>query len=89
MVTEFREIANFKETRQNMWIQACRDPGKDWLQLRYYVTEEDIEMAMRNWHDDWRISVLTQEFPQGTEVDGGSTKTPAGDKVVPKNLKPS
>jgi hypothetical protein len=89
VVTQFREIANFKETRHNMWIQARRDPGKEWLQLRYCVTEEDVEMAMRDWHNDWRIPVLTQEFPKGTEVDAGSTKTPAGDKVVPKNPKPS
>jgi hypothetical protein len=27
--------------------------------------------------------------PKGTEVDAGSTKTPAGDKVVPKKMKPS
>jgi hypothetical protein len=49
-----------------MWIQARRDLGKEWLQLRYCVTEDDIEMAMRDWHDDWRIPVLTQEVPKGT-----------------------
>jgi hypothetical protein len=68
---------------------SAQGSGKEWLQLRYCVTEEDIEMAMRDWHDDWRIPVLTQEVPKGTEVDAGSTKTPAGDKVVPKKMKPS
>jgi hypothetical protein len=52
VVAQFRDIANFKATRHNMWIQARRDPGKEWLQLRYCVTEEDVEMAMRDWHDD-------------------------------------
>jgi hypothetical protein len=73
-----------------MWIQVHRDPGKEWLQLRYCVMEEDIEMAMRYWHDDdWKIPVLTQEVPKGMEVDVGSTKTPAGDKVMPKKTKPT
>jgi hypothetical protein len=26
-------------------------------------------MAMRDWHDDWRVPVLTQEVPKSTEVD--------------------
>jgi hypothetical protein len=46
-------------------------------------------MTMRDWHDDWKILVLTQEVPKGTEVDVGKTKTPAGDKVAPKRSKPT
>jgi hypothetical protein len=56
-----------------MWIQAHRDPHKEWLQPRYCVNEDDIEMAMRDWHDDWRVPVLTQEVPPSTEAD---TTTP-------------
>jgi hypothetical protein len=84
VVAQYREIANFKATKNNMWIQARRDMGKEWLQLRYCVTKEDVEMAMRDWHDDWRISVPTQEVPKGTEVDMGTTKTSIGDTAVPK-----
>jgi hypothetical protein len=69
VVAQYRDIASFRATRHNMWIQVCRDPGKEWLQLRYCITEDDIEMEMRDWHDDWRIPVLTQEVPKGTEVD--------------------
>jgi hypothetical protein len=57
--------------------------------MRYCIMEDDVEMAMRDWPDDWKIPVLDQEVPQGTEVDAGQAKTPAGDKVVPKNLKPT
>jgi hypothetical protein len=46
-------------------------------------------MAMWDWHDDWKISVITREVPTGKEVEAGVSKTPAGDSVVPKNLKPS
>jgi len=38
VVEEHQSIANFKAFRHNMWIQAKRDPKKECLQLRYYVT---------------------------------------------------
>jgi hypothetical protein len=89
VVMQFKNIANFKASRHNMWIQARRDPGKEWLQLIYCVTKEDVEMAMRDWHDDWKNPVLTQEVPKGTEVDAGSTKKGIGYKTVPKKPKPT
>jgi hypothetical protein len=48
VVSQFKYISNFKEIRHNMWIQVCKDPGKEWLKLRYYVIEEDVEMTMRD-----------------------------------------
>jgi hypothetical protein len=33
VVAQCHEIANFKATRHNMCIQACRDPKGEWLQL--------------------------------------------------------
>jgi hypothetical protein len=48
VVLQYREIANFRATRHNMWIQAYMDPRKEWLQLRYCVTEEDIEISTRD-----------------------------------------
>jgi hypothetical protein len=52
-----------------MWIQAWKDPNKQWLQLRYCITEGDIEMAIKDWEDDWRIPVLTQDIPAGAEEE--------------------
>jgi hypothetical protein len=40
-------IAYFKASRHNMWIQAKRDPKKEWLQLRYYVIGEEVQWAMK------------------------------------------
>jgi hypothetical protein len=31
VVMQFRDIANIKVSRHNMWIKAWRDPGKEWL----------------------------------------------------------
>jgi hypothetical protein len=58
-----------------MWIQERRDPRKKWLQLRYCVTKEEVEMSMRYWPNDWKILVLNQEVPKGKVVDVGQTKT--------------
>jgi hypothetical protein len=64
MVAQYQGIANFKVTRHAMWIQAWKDPDNQWLQLCYCIKEEDIEMAIKDWNDDWRIPVLNQEIPQ-------------------------
>jgi hypothetical protein len=47
MVTQFRDIAKFKATKHNMQIQVRRDPGKECLQLRFCVMEEDVEMVTK------------------------------------------
>jgi hypothetical protein len=66
VVAYYRDIANFKATRHAMWIQAWKDPNKQWLQLRYCIMEGDIEMVIRDWEDDWKIPVLTQDIPART-----------------------
>jgi hypothetical protein len=52
-----------------MWIQERKDPNKQWLQLCYGIMEGDIEMAIKDWEDDWRILVLTQYIPARTEEE--------------------
>jgi len=46
VVMQYRDIVNFKETRHTVWIQVRRDPGKEWLQHRYYVKEEYVEIEI-------------------------------------------
>jgi hypothetical protein len=58
-ITQYQGISNFKATRHVIWIQAQKDPENQWLQLRYYIMEADIEMTINDWEDDWRIPVLT------------------------------
>jgi hypothetical protein len=68
-VAYYQNISNFKATRHVMWIQAWKDPNKQWLQLRYCITEGDIEIAIKNWEYDWRIPILTQDIPGGVEEE--------------------
>jgi hypothetical protein len=44
--------------------------------LQYCVEEEDIEMTIKDWQDDWRVPVLNQDMSTDKEVDAGKEKTP-------------
>jgi hypothetical protein len=46
-------------------------------------------MAIKDWQDDWRVPVPTQEMPTDKEVEAGKDQTPFGDKVAPKKPNPS
>jgi hypothetical protein len=68
-----------------MWIQAWKDPDKQWLQMRYCITEGDIDMVIKDWEDEWRIPVLTQDLPERTtEEEAGQGETQASEIQVPK-----
>jgi hypothetical protein len=70
-----------------VWIQSRNDIKNQWLQLWYCVKEEGIEMAIKDWHKDWRIPDLNQEMPVDKEVDAQQEQTPTRDKIVPKKPK--
>jgi hypothetical protein len=46
-----------------------KDPDNQWLQLRYCIKQVDIEMAIKDWEDDWRIPVLIREIPAEIEEE--------------------
>jgi hypothetical protein len=85
---QYQGIAKFKATRHAVWIQAQKYPEKEWLQLWYCVKEEDVEMAIKDWQDDWRVLVLNQEMFVNKEVDAGLEQTLVGDKMMPKKPNP-
>jgi hypothetical protein len=62
-----------------MWIQARNDSDKQWLQMRYCITEGDIDMVISEWAGEWRIPPITQEVPERTaeeEARQGETQPP-------------
>jgi hypothetical protein len=61
VVARYADIATFQATRHTMWIQARKDPDKQWLQMHYCITEGDIDMVISEWADEWRIPTITQE----------------------------
>jgi hypothetical protein len=58
-----------------MWIQVERDPTKEWLQMRYYVTVEELQWAMKDWKDEWQVPL---EQPKDKQI--AKDKQPKKDK---------
>jgi hypothetical protein len=81
IVAYYCDRDNFKATRHVMWIQACKDPNKQWLQLCYYIMKGDIEMAIKDWEDNWRILVLTRDIPIGAEGEEERQEHPHDEEV--------
>jgi hypothetical protein len=46
-----------------MWLQAKRDPTKEWLQLKYCVTMQDIQMEVQEWPEEWRVPTIPKTVP--------------------------
>jgi hypothetical protein len=67
-----------------MWIQVCRDPNKEWLQLQLCINSKEVEWAMKYWQDDWKIPVITKDMPKGKEVEAVSSNTSVEGSVVTK-----
>jgi hypothetical protein len=68
-----------------MWIQERKDLAKQWLQMRYCMTEGDIDMVIKKWDDEWRIPAITQEVPETTiEEEVGQEETWPKEIQVPK-----
>jgi hypothetical protein len=62
-----------------------KDPNKQWLQMRYCITEGDIDMVIKDWEDEWKIPVLTQDLPERTtEEEAGQGETQPQEVPVPK-----
>jgi hypothetical protein len=52
-----------------MWIHAQKDLDNQWIQMHYCIKEANIEMAIKDWDDDWRIRVLDREIPAEMEEE--------------------
>jgi hypothetical protein len=48
VLQETEVIARFKASRNHMWIQAIRDPKKEWIDMQYYITREDIDWIIKD-----------------------------------------
>jgi hypothetical protein len=68
-----------------MWIQAWKDPNKQWLQMRYCITKGEIDMVIKDWEDEWKISVLTRDLlERKVEEEAGKGETQPQEVPMPK-----
>jgi hypothetical protein len=62
-VEEYGHIENFHASHHNMWLWEKKDPIKEWLQLKYCVTMQDIHMEVQEWPDEWKVQDIPREIP--------------------------
>jgi hypothetical protein len=43
VVQEIDGITNFEASKHHMWIQEARDPRKEWIEMQYCVTKEEVD----------------------------------------------
>jgi hypothetical protein len=48
VVQETKGISRFKASRHHMCIQAARDSKKEWLEMKYCVTREEIDWIIKD-----------------------------------------
>jgi hypothetical protein len=72
---ENQGITEFKASRHNMWIKEKRDPMKEWLQLRYCVTTEEVQWAMKDWPEEWKVPIVSKKGSKGKkQAEVGTSK---------------
>jgi hypothetical protein len=57
--------------------------------MQYCVKEEDVDMAIKDWQDDWRVPILIQDIPTDKEADARQENTLIGEKTIPNQPNPS
>jgi hypothetical protein len=60
VVKEHEEIANFKASRHNIWVQAIRYPKKTWLRMHYCITTKEFQWVLAKWHDQWKVMLALE-----------------------------
>jgi hypothetical protein len=71
LVEAYTLIARFQAYRHHIYIQAHKDPREEWVQSKYKITEEDIQLIMQDWEPDWKVPAneTKTEHPDNEEED--------------------
>jgi hypothetical protein len=56
-----------------MWLKSKKNPTKEWLQLKYCVTMQDIHMDVQEWPEEWKVPKIPRETPPVQVQPQGST----------------
>jgi len=74
LVEGYTPIAKFWIDHHHIYIQSKKDLREEWVQTKYKIIEEDIQLIMEDWELDW--NVLTNETytnqPDNEEEDQGN-----------------
>jgi hypothetical protein len=54
--------AQFWEEQHHIYVQEKKDPREEWVQMKYKITKEDIQLIMQDWDLDWKVPGIEQRW---------------------------
>jgi hypothetical protein len=54
-VETYKDITHFKVGMHHMYVQAKKDPTRQWFPTSYRLTIEDVCLIVNDWEDGWKI----------------------------------
>jgi hypothetical protein len=57
-----------------MWIQAIRDPKKNWLEMRYCASREEVNWIVKYWPIQWEVPTTKKGAKPKEQVEEGTSK---------------
>jgi hypothetical protein len=54
-IETYRDIVRFKEGMHHMYVQAKKDPARQWLPTHYRLTTDDLCLIANNWEVEWKL----------------------------------
>jgi hypothetical protein len=68
-VEEYDTVMKFHAERNHMYIKSKKDPKKKWVQMKYNITKEDIQLFMQCWVPNWKILAEGDTTAQGGSAE--------------------
>ena len=72
--SKYQRIIRFAVNPHSIYIQAHRDPDKQWLPMAYKITDAELEVIVQDWPVDWCKLVSAEEMFIRTLVDAPDEK---------------
>ena len=72
--SKYQRIIRFAVNPHSIYIQARRDPDKQWLTMAYKITDAELEVIIQDWLVDWHEPVSAKDISLGPRVDAPDEK---------------
>ena len=72
--SKYQRIIRFAVNPHSIYIQAHRDPDKQWLPMAYKITDAELEVIVQYWLVDWHEPVSAKDISLGPRLDAPDEK---------------
>ena len=68
VIRNFKYILKFKIDMHHIYIQACKDPEKEWFPCEYRLHEQAIENIISEWPLELKVPIVEDEIYEDRKV---------------------